>query len=241
MLTFLSQAIRNFHHVGSVWPSSPLLAKALARPMQSMAGPRRVLEVGAGDGAVTKTILASLRPGDHFSIVEINPAFCRDLEALAARRRTEIPGVFIEVCCGPFEQLPLKGPYDFVICGLPFNNFSPVLMRQIFRRMLHLLSDRGILTYFEYAGVRLVRGSVTRGSDRRRLRRIEAIGRLLRRDLDGRRRIIFGNVPPAMAISLRRTGEVPRFLRKAPPTPAATQQAMPLEVEVASEPATSAR
>lgn len=240
MLNFFSQAIRNFHHVGSVWPSSPLLARALARPMRSMSGPRRVLEVGAGDGAVTRSILEQLRPGDHFSIVEMNPAFCRALEALAARRREEIPGVSIEVCCGPFERLPLEGPFDFVVCGLPFNNFAPVLMRQIFRRMLHLLSDRGVLTYFEYAGVRLLRGSVTRGEDRRRLRRIEAIGRLLRRDLDGTRRIIFGNLPPAMAISLRRTGRVPRFLRKAPSMPAA-DEAPPLEVEIPSETAAAAR
>lgn len=236
MLTFFTEAIRNFHHVGSVWPSSPVLARALARPMGSMEGPRRVLEVGAGNGAVTRAILEQLRPGDHFSIVEINPNFCRGLEALAARRREEIPGVSIEVHCGPFEQVPLEAPFDFVICGLPFNNFSPVLMRQIFRRMLHLLSQRGTLTYFEYAGVRALRRRVTLGPDRRRLRRIEAIARLLRRDLSGSRRVILGNLPPAMAISLRRSGQVPKFLRKAP-----SMRPLARPVEVDATPATASR
>jgi phospholipid N-methyltransferase len=213
MITFFGEAIRNFYHVGAVWPSSPLLAKALVRPMRSLAGPRRVLEVGAGTGAVTRAILAELRDGDHFSICEINEAFCRKLEVLAARRRSELPNATIEVVGGPFETAPLDGPFDFVICGLPFNNFSPRLMRQIFRQMLSLLSEQGTLTYFEYAGVRLMRTGVTRGRDRRRLRRIEAIGRLLHRDLAGRREIIFGNFPPAMAIRLTRNGPMPRFLR----------------------------
>jgi len=210
MLTFFGQAVRNFHHVGAVWPSSPFLAKALTRPLREMSGPRRILEVGAGTGAITKAILPQLRSGDQLAVVELNPVFCETLERLAAQRRAEVPGVEIEVHAKPIEEAPLRGPFDFVVCGLPFNNFPPPLMRRIFRRMLSLLSEQGSLTYFEYVGVRIMRSGVTGPETRRRLRRIGAVGRLLSRRFQGRREIILGNIPPAVAIRLRRKGSLPR-------------------------------
>lgn len=214
MLTFVNQAIRNFHHVGSVWPSSPLLAKALVAPLRvcrrgSDRSTIRVLEVGAGTGAVTRSLLATLGPGDVADIVELNPVFCESLERIAEQRRRQAPGVSIRVHANPIEEAELAGPYDFIICGLPFNNFPPTLMRRIFRRMLSLLAEDGTLTYFEYAGVRFMRRGVSTAETRRRLRRIEAVGKLLHRRLSGRRELILGNFPPAVAIRLRRDGSLP--------------------------------
>ncbi|MFZ9691218.1 MAG: hypothetical protein ACO3EP_04185 [Phycisphaerales bacterium] len=92
MITFVSQAVRNFHHVGAVWPSSPLLAKALAKPLRrhrevSADRPVKVLEVGAGTGAVTKAVLSSLGSRDSADVVELNPVFCESLQQIAACSR----------------------------------------------------------------------------------------------------------------------------------------------------------
>jgi len=234
MLTFIGQALRNFHHVGSVWPSSPWLAKALVRPLKTSPGPHRILEVGAGTGAVTRSILAVMGPKDTLDIVEINPVFCESLERLAAARRTEIPDATIRVHATSIEDAPLEGPYDFVICGLPFNNFPPPLMRAIFRRMLSLLAENGTLTYFEYAGVRLMRSGVTGSETRRRLRRISAVGKLLRRRLSGRRQLILGNLPPAMAIRLQRNGTLHRKFTDRESVLIETERSSPAESLVAS-------
>lgn len=214
MITFVSQAVRNFHHVGSVWPSSPLLAKALLKPLQDRrhgpeTKPVKVLEVGAGTGAVTKALLAALDSGDSADIVELNPVFCESLEKLASRRKGQVPGLETRVHANPIEEADLDGPYDFIICGLPFNNFPPALMRRIFRRMLSLLADGGTLTYFEYAGVRVARSGLSTADTRKRLRRIDAVGKLLHRRLSGRRELILGNFPPAIAIRLQRRGSLP--------------------------------
>src|SRR5436309_3304214 len=77
---FFEQFRRHYHTTGSVWPSSRRLALALTRPMRQARGPRRILEVGPGTGAVTAEIVRNLRPGDRFDIVEINPAFVAILE-----------------------------------------------------------------------------------------------------------------------------------------------------------------
>ena len=74
----ITEAIRNFRHTGSVWPSSPILAKAMTSTIARIEGQRRILEVGPGTGPFTKSILGKLRAGDHFELVEINQNFCRN-------------------------------------------------------------------------------------------------------------------------------------------------------------------
>lgn len=204
MLEFLSEAIRDFRSTGSVWPSSPLLARAMTSAIGSVSGKRRVLEVGPGTGPFTKAVLKKLRAGDQFDLVEINQTFCRKLERdILVPYRQRHPNVQVLLHCAPIEDAEIVGPYDVIVCGLPFNNFPPKLMRQIFRRMFELLKDSGELVYFEYAGVRVVKGSVTDRAGRSQLKRINAIGKSLRRRHRGKSELILGNFPPAIAYRLK--------------------------------------
>ena len=100
MLEFLTEAIRNFRHTGSVGPSSPILAKAMTSTIARIEGQRRILEVGPGTGPFTKSILSKLRAGDHFELVEINQNFCRKLEKdMLAGYRTRHPNVAVRLHC----------------------------------------------------------------------------------------------------------------------------------------------
>lgn len=167
-------------------------------------GPRRVLEVGPGTGPFTKAILRKLRAGDQFDLVEINENFCRTLEKkLLGPYRGKHPKVKVGLHCAPIEEAKLDGPYDVIVCGLPFNNFPPKLMRQIFRRMFALLKEHGELVYFEYAGVRVMKGPVMDSAGRARLKRIDAYGKSLRRHHDGKKELVLGNFPPAIAYRLK--------------------------------------
>ena len=204
MIDFLTEAIRNFRNTGSVWPSSPLLAKTMTSTIGRIEGPRRVLEVGPGTGPFTKAILKKLRSGDQFDLVEINQTFCRKLEKdLLKPYRAQHAGVHVKLHCAPIEEADLAGPYDVIVCGLPFNNFPPQLMRQIFRRMFPLLKDNGEIVYFEYAGVRVIKGPVTNSAGRARLKRIGAIGKSLQRKHAGEKELVLGNFPPAIAYRLK--------------------------------------
>jgi len=204
VIDFLTEAIRNFRNTGSVWPSSPMLAKTMTSTIGRIEGSRRVLEVGPGTGPFTKAILKKLRAGDHFDLVEINQTFCRKLEKdLLKPYRAEHSGVHVKLHCAPIEDADLAGPYDVIVCGLPFNNFPPKLMRQIFRRMFALLKENGELVYFEYAGVRVIKGPVTDRAGRARLKRIDAIGKSLQRKHGGEKELVLGNFPPAIAYRLK--------------------------------------
>lgn len=205
MLDFVREAIRDFRHTGSVWPSSPHLARAMTHAMRSLPSPRRILEVGPGTGPFTRLLLKHLRDGDQLDLVELNSAFCAELERRHLRPfRESHPNIAVRLHCARIEDAVLDGPYDSIICGLPFNNFPPKLVRSIFRRLLSLLRPGGELVYFEYAGVRVLKGTLASSKARHSLRRLEAVGRGLRRRHSGRRTLVLGNLPPAVSVRLRK-------------------------------------
>ena len=205
MIGFLKQSITNFRHTGALCPSGRMLAKEMTRTIRENKGPRRLLEVGPGTGSFTRPILGCLKPGDRFDIVEINPDFCQQLEQKTLTHfRLMNPEIEVHLHQSPIESADIPGDYDHIVCGLPFNNFEPSLVRSIFRQMLELLAPGGDLCYFEYAAVRAIKAPLTASSTRKGLRRIEAHGRSMMRRHRGRRQIVFGNIPPAVAIRLQR-------------------------------------
>ena len=207
MLEFLTQSVKNFRHTGSIWPSSPLLARAMTKSLEDISGVRRVLEVGPGTGPLTNGVLRRLRAGDQFDIVEINEVFCKLLEKeMLKKYRARHPHVSVRLHNAPIEDAALATGYDLIVCGLPFNNFPPKLVRSIFRQLLALLSDTGELVYFEYAGVRVMKAPIAGTAGRAHLKRIDAIGKSLRRNHAGSTELILGNFPPALTIRLKREG-----------------------------------
>ena len=167
-----------------------------------------VLEVGPGTGPFTERILGHLRDGDHFDIVELNAAFCQELDRrLLLPHRRRHPGTSVVLHQAPIEQAPIDGPYDLIVCGLPFNNFPPALVRSIFRRMMSLLREGGELAYFEYAGVRTFKAPLVGATGRRQLRGIAKVGQSLRRKHEGSKELVLGNLPPAVAVHLRKSAK----------------------------------
>ncbi len=100
--------------------------------------------------------------------------------------------------------MPLEGPFDYIVCSLPFGNFSPAMARSIFKRLLGLLAEDGELAYFEYMALRAIFAPLAGAAGRSRLRRLDAIGKTLRRRHAGRRDLVMMNVPPAYAVRLVR-------------------------------------
>ncbi|MBM4006335.1 MAG: methyltransferase domain-containing protein [Planctomycetes bacterium] len=217
MFRFVREAFRDIRHTGSVWPSSPALAKAMTRGLGDLRGKRRVLEVGPGTGPFTERILRGLRDGDHFDIVELNPVFCRELERrLVAPYRKRKPRMMVALHQAAIQEAPLEGPYDLIVCGLPFNNFPPTLVRSIFRRMMALLREGGELAYFEYAGVRTIKAPLVGERGRRQLKGVQYVGESLRRRHRGKRELVLSNIPPAVATHLRKSEATPA--KRAPET-----------------------
>ena len=204
MLSFFKQAIKNTYHTGSVWPSSRALARVMTRSLRDATGKRQILEVGPGTGPFTRYILESLEPGDEFHIVEINEDFCDELErTLLGPFREANPECTVTLHRCPVEEAGISTQFDFIVCGLPFNNFPLATTRSIFRQLIRLLKPGAELVYFEYAGVRVMRSMVVGPKARSKIKLIGAHGTSMRRRFDGSRELVIANFPPAYAVRLR--------------------------------------
>lgn len=204
MLKFLTQSITRFQHTGAIWPSGDALAREMTRSLAGARGRRRILEVGPGTGSFTRHVLQELRPSDDFQIVEINPVFCRHLDSnLLSPFRQRSPGTSIRLHQSAIEEADLEGKFDHIVCGLPFNNFPPSLVRSIFRSMLDLLAPDGDLSYFEYAAVRVLKAPVASRAMRSKMRRLDAHAKSLAKRHGGQRKLVMANFPPAVAVRLR--------------------------------------
>ncbi|MCH7685573.1 MAG: methyltransferase domain-containing protein, partial [Planctomycetes bacterium] len=161
---FLRGWRREFHTTGAIAPSSRFLARAITRPIEQRSGPVRILEVGPGTGAVTRRIIQLLRPDDRLDLVELNDRFAAILEQKFREDRLfrkAADQAQIHVCA--VQEFQSAGNYDFIISGLPLNNFSADAVREIFDVCFGLLAPEGVLSYFEHILLRRLRGVFSRG------------------------------------------------------------------------------
>jgi phospholipid N-methyltransferase len=166
--------------------------------------PGRILEVGPGTGSVTHQILNHLLPADRFDMVELNGHFVALLQ-----RRFDQEWDFrsrrhqVRILHKAVEELDGEGIYDYIVSGLPLNNFPVAQVREIFQVYNRLLRPGGTLTYYEYV---LIRSLKTPFVDRRERRRLFRVGRVVGRYIRNyqvRRQPVFANVPPAVVRHLR--------------------------------------
>ena len=190
--------------LGAPLPSSRFLARALVLELRKQRPPARILEVGPGTGSVTREIIRAMQPDDRLDAVELNSHFVKLLQkrfvqepAFRCRRDQ------VEVVHAPVQELLGDSVYDFIISGLPLNNFPAAQVRDIFRAYNRLLKPGGMLSYYEYVLVRQLKTPFVNRRERRRLYRVgRVVGRYIRAYQTERHPVII-NVPPALVRHLR--------------------------------------
>lgn len=206
--TFFREFRQRFETTGAIAPSSRFLARSMTRFLRKRPAdgpPVRVLEIGPGTGAVTGTIVKHLHEYDRFDLVELNEAFATHLQ-----KRFETDATWQRVAgqsqvhVAPLQEFSSDGPYDFVISGLPLNNFPATLVDDIFEHYFKHLLPGGILSYFEYQFVRSLRTRAGARSERDRLKLID----ITMGDYCAKHRIrrdwILANIPPAWVQHLQK-------------------------------------
>ena len=195
---FLKQAREDFLRIGAIAPSSRFLARAVTSLLGDHGAPLRVLEAGAGTGALTSEILRRMPTGSTLDIYEINPTFARHLAERFGSHRN------VAVWNKAVEEVSAQPSYDAIISGLPLNNFQPSEVRSTLAALFAALRPGGALTYFEYLLIREIKSLTTGRQERRRLRKVGRVtGGYLRR-YEFQREAVFLNIPPALVHHLRK-------------------------------------
>lgn len=214
---FWRQFRRELVATGAVQPSSRFLAREMTAPMRRDPRPRhtarRIVEMGPGTGAVTRSIAEAMRPHDRLDAYEINPRFAHYLEsAVASAPEYRHARDRIAVHCAPAESAEVDRPVDFVICSIPLNNLPPATVRAVFRAGFAMLGDHGWFTYFEYPGLPRLKARLSSRPERRRVREVREAKAGLSGP-DAVRRLVPLNIPPARAVHVPATNGRPGHRR----------------------------
>jgi phosphatidylethanolamine/phosphatidyl-N-methylethanolamine N-methyltransferase len=130
-----------FRIIGTFAPSSNHLADAMTRTLPG----ERILEVGAGTGAITKTLLKKMKPSQQIWVVE----YYEKLTAMLRMRFRNEPSITFH--SGDILHFDgVADSYDTIICSLPFNAFLPETTEAILEKMITLARDGAIMSFYEY-------------------------------------------------------------------------------------------
>lgn len=91
-------------------------------------------------------------------------------------------------------------PYDFIISGLPLNNFAPDEVETLLGEFIGHLRPGGVFSYFEYLYIRDMKCALIH--DRVERERLQAVGKVVEgflREHPNRHTLVPWNLPPAVA------------------------------------------
>ncbi len=198
---FLREFRENYHTTGAVVPSSRYLANEItSRLAERPSTPVRVLEIGPATGAFTRKILTHLGPEDTLDLCEINPKFVAHLERwLGSLSGTPQVRIFAK----SILDVEPEEPYDYIISGLPLNNFEPDLVGAILEHIVSLSRPGTEFSDFEYWSIRRLKAGISSRRERERLRAIEQLVTDFTRRHGNQRSVIWRNFPPASALHFR--------------------------------------
>lgn len=146
-LLFLRRWLAHPLKVGAVLPSSPALARLVARVTRNHPD-QAVVELGAGTGSVTKGLLAAGIPPERLFVVEIDADLCQFL-------RKQVPQA--QVVHGDATRLPdlipskWHGRISTVISGIPMITLPIEVQRRMIDSYFSVMAPDGRLLQYTYS------------------------------------------------------------------------------------------
>jgi phospholipid N-methyltransferase len=143
--SFFREAIKSFRSTGAIASSSPALVKRLVEKLPEDR-PVTIVELGPGDGCVTRAILAKVHPDSQVTAFEINERFVAHLSGIEDKRLRVLP-VGAEKVADYFPA----GSVDYVVSSLPLSMIPKEIKEEILRQASVILGPDGEYFQYQYA------------------------------------------------------------------------------------------
>jgi phospholipid N-methyltransferase len=147
-VAFLKQSLRKFSEMGTVVRSGDQMCSKMTRFI-----PRHeditIVELGAGDGAITDFIVKRMTKGSRLITFEINPDFLGHLKEIADHRVT-IVNDSAEHLSKILRELGID-KVDMIISAIPFLVLSDELTKEILKEAKSNLKVGGTFVQMHYA------------------------------------------------------------------------------------------
>ena len=143
--SFTLEGFKNLKQTGSLFRSSKGLAKKLTRMVDDSKS-MVIVELGAGDGIITRRILSRMSPSSELRAFEINRSYEKHLDKIDDKRLT------IHYSCVSDIIYKFKmNQVDCVISCLPLANLDKHFKNQLISDIKHILKPGGDLIQYQYS------------------------------------------------------------------------------------------
>ncbi|WP_108869213.1 class I SAM-dependent methyltransferase [Aquimarina aquimarini] len=141
---FTITALKNLKQTGSLFRSSKKLASQLVKPLDADKK-LTVVELGAGDGVITKPILNKIGINSCLHSFEINLSFIPKLKSIKDNRLT-----IHNTCVSNLSSIFAENKVDFVISCLPLANIEYNFKKQLIDDIKFILKEGGSFIQYQY-------------------------------------------------------------------------------------------
>jgi phospholipid N-methyltransferase len=145
---FFKRFLQRPFQIASIIPSSKALVERVARKMD-FSEPRIIAEYGPGEGVHSREIARRMSPGSQLLLLELDPAFSRDLQ----RQFANDPRVHVingDAARLP-EELQRRGipQCDYILSGIPFSILEIKKKRALLRKTYEALAPDGSFIIYQ--------------------------------------------------------------------------------------------
>ena len=136
--------LKNLRQIGTLVPSSKFLAEKLTQTISNKKD-MKILELGGGNGVVTKHILKKLSPGSELVTYELHPLLYKELKTIDDPRLT-----VVNTCVQKID-IYSENYFDLVISCLPMANFSSTFKGKLMDNIVLIMRNGGTFKQFQYS------------------------------------------------------------------------------------------
>lgn len=147
-IKFFKEALKNLNTLGTVTPSSRFLSKRMLRKID-FKNAKVLVELGPGNGAITKYILEKLAPDATLICFEINDNFYNQLVAL---KHPQL--IVLKSSAEKIEEELLKlnlNKADYIVSSLPLTIIPDEISDLILEKSFEALVDNGTFIQYQYS------------------------------------------------------------------------------------------
>ncbi|MEJ7693439.1 methyltransferase domain-containing protein [Daejeonella sp.] len=145
MKTFLKEAIKNIRQTGSVVESSAHLSEMMLSDI-SFGKNLQIVELGAGTGNMTKSLLNKMSPCSKLTSFEINPHLFDKLSKFDDDRLVNVNDTATKL-----SEYVMDQSVDYIISGLPLANINVTEKAGILDACIRILKPYGSYIQFQYS------------------------------------------------------------------------------------------
>ena len=148
---FFKQAIKNYQTSGTLVPSSRFLANRMLNAID-FSKAEVIVELGSGNGVITKSILEKIQPQTTLICFEINAVFFEELQEMEKQypKQLIVLKKSAENVVNELQKLGFNQA-DYIISSLPLAIIPKKISHKILTNSYFLLKKYGVFIQYQYS------------------------------------------------------------------------------------------